>query len=112
MARRTAASTVQLMKFELPVIWRVNGATHAGRIELAGDQVTLTSKSETISFGAASVAAFAIERAPAQRLRGLPVLSVRLADGEIVRVASMGGAGSLHELACWVGARQPAATGT
>lgn len=112
MARRSVASTVQSMKFELPVIWSVDGATHAGRIQVAGDLVTLTSKDEAVSFGAASVAAFAIERAPAQRLRGLPVLCVRLADGEVVRVASMGGAGSLHELACWVGARQPAATGT
>lgn len=100
------------MKFQLPVIWRLNGATHAGRIELADDRVRLTSKSEVVSFDPSSVEGFAIERAPAQRLRGLPVLAVRLGGGEVVRVASMGGGGSLHELAAWVGARQPAATGT
>jgi hypothetical protein len=100
------------MKLELPVIWTVGGATHAGRIELVDDRVTLTSGIDSVSFAAATIAAFAIERAPAERLRGLPVLSARLADGRVVRVASLGGAGSLHELAAWVGARQPAATGT
>ena len=102
----------QLMRFELPVIWRVDGATHAGRLELADDDVTLTSKGERVRFAAASIAAAAIERAPAQRLRGLPVLALRLVGGDVVRVASMGGAGSLHELAARVSARHPAATGT
>lgn len=99
------------MKFELPVIWRVNGATHAGRLELGQDRVRLTSKTETVSFEASSVEGFAIERAPAQRLRGLPVLAVKLCGGDVVRVASMGGGGSLLELAAWVGSRQPAAAG-
>jgi hypothetical protein len=100
------------MRYELPVIWTTNGATHAGRLELVADQMKLISKGETISFGTASVAAFAIERAPEQRLRCLPVLSLKLADGDVVRVASMGGAGSLHELASRLGARQLGATGT
>jgi len=100
------------MRYELPVIWTTNGATHAGRLELVGDEMKLSSKRETLSFAAGSVAVFAIERAPEQRLRCLPVLSLRLADGDIVRVASMGGAGSLHELACRLGVRQLAATGT
>jgi hypothetical protein len=100
------------MTYELPVIWRVNGGTHAGRLALADDRVTLTSKTETLAFDVASVEELAIERAPAQRLRGLPVLVVRIDGGDVVRVASMGGGGSLHELASWVGGRQPAATGT
>ena len=100
------------MRFQLPVIWTVDGATHAGRIELADDRVKLTSKTDVVSFDPSSVEAFAIERAPEQRLRGLPVLAVRLGGGEVIRVASMGGGGSLHDLAAWVGARQPAATGT
>jgi len=103
---------VAAMRYELPVIWTTNGATHAGRLELVGDQMKLISKGETISFGAASVTAFAIERAPEQRLRCLPVLSMTLEDGDVLRVASMGGAGSLLELASRLGARQLAATGT
>lgn len=100
------------MRYELPVIWRVDGSTQAGRLELVDDRVVLSSKTKTMVFHAGSVAAFAIERAPEQRLRGLPVLSVRLAGGDVVRVASLGGAGSLHELAARVGACQPVATGT
>lgn len=100
------------MRFELPVVWRVNSATHAGRLTLEDERITLTSKTETVSFDTASVAAFAIERAPAQRLRGMPVLAITNGSGEVVRVASMGGGGSLQELAFWVGAGQLAATGT
>lgn len=100
------------VKFDLPVVWRADDATHAGRIELENDRIKLTSKKEVVTFDVSSVAGFAIERAPAQRLRGLPVLAIRLVGGEVVRIASMGGGGSLHELASWVGARQPAMTGT
>ena len=53
-----------------------------------------------------------IERSPARRLRGLPVLSLRLVGGEIVYVASMGGPGSLQDLAAAVGGGQPVGSGT
>lgn len=114
--RHDGAAAVSLygvcVKLELPVIWRVDGPTHAGRIELAQDRVRLTSKIETVSFETSSVEGVTIERGPGQRLRGLPVLAVDLGGGEVVRVASMGGGGSLHALASWVCARQPAPTGT
>lgn len=100
------------MRFELPVIWRVEGATHAGRLTLDDERITLTAKTETLAFDTAAVEAFAIERAPAQRLRGMPVLAVTTGRGEVVRVASLGGGGSLQELASLVGAGQLAATGT
>ena len=100
------------MRFDLPVIWSANGVMHAGRLTLEDGRITLTSKTATVSFDTASVEAFAIERAPAQRLRGMPVLAVEIGDGEVVRIASMGGGGSLQELASWVGAGQLAATGT
>lgn len=87
------------MRLELPAIWTFRGETRTGRVELVHDCVTLTAGDETVSFDAGSIAAFAIERAPAQRLRGLPVLALRLVDGGVVRIASLGGAGSLRELA-------------
>lgn len=99
------------MGFELPVIWTYRGVTRTGRIELLGGHVTLTSRHDRVSFDADDVETFAIERAPAQRLRGLPVLSIHL-DGEVLRIASMGGAGSLHELAARIGTLHPTASGT
>jgi hypothetical protein len=91
------------MRFELPVIWMLHGLTSAGRLDVAADRLTLTSGGRAFSFPLGSVASFAIERGPGQRLRGLPALSVRLKEGETVQVASLGGSGSLHQLAALVG---------
>lgn len=96
------------MRLELPVIWTFRDETYTGRVELVHDRVTLTARDETVSFDTGSIGTFSIERAPAQRLRGLPVLSLRLLDGDVVRIASMGGAGSLHELAARSVPRQSA----
>lgn len=97
---------------ELPVVWNLHGTTYAGSLRLAGDRLTLGSRSHTLTFLGASIASLGIERGPAQRLRGLPVLRLRLEGGIDVRVASLGGAGSLLELAASVAARQPTAAGT
>jgi hypothetical protein len=100
------------MSSDLPIVWNVHDATYAGGLRLSGDRVTLTSKSRTLSFLARSIASFGIERGPAQRLRGLPVLRIRLDGGIDVRVASLGGAGSLHELAASLASRQAVPAGT
>lgn len=98
--------------FVLPVVWVLHGKTSSGRLDVSADRVTLTSKGRAFSFPLRSIASFTIDRAPARRLRGLPVLSLRLNQGETVAVASMGGPGSLQQLAALVGARQPLANGT
>lgn len=100
------------MRFTLPVIWTRGGATRAGRLEALDDRLTLSSGDDAFMFPCESISGFVIERGPADRLRGLPVLRVRLTNGDVVRIASMGGAGSLHELATVIGGRQSAANGT
>jgi hypothetical protein len=100
------------MASDLPIVWNVRNATYAGGLRLTGDRLTLTSKSRTLSFLNRSIASFGIERGPAQRLRGLPVLRIRLDGGIDVRVASLGGAGSLHELAASIADRHGIAAGT
>jgi hypothetical protein len=100
------------MAFDLPVVWNVHDATYAGGLQLSGDRLTLTSKSFTLAVPGGSIVSLTIERAPGQRLRGLPVLHLRLDGGVDVRVASLGGAGSLHELAASLSARQALPTGT
>jgi hypothetical protein len=100
------------MSSELPVVWNVHDATYAGALRLGDDGLTLTSKTRTLAVPGGSIAALTIERAPGQRLRGLPVLRLRLGGGVDVRVASLGGAGSLHELAASLASCQALATGT
>lgn len=100
------------MRFELPVIWTSHDAISTGRLEVADDRVVLAARDRTFSFPLDSVVTSVVERGPARRLRGLPILSLRLAQGDCVEIASLGGAGSLHELALRVGARQAVASGT
>jgi hypothetical protein len=100
------------MTFTLPVIWSSGGVTHTGRLDLLEERLALSSRDETVSVAFEAVAGFAIERGPGQRLRGLAALRISLSGGDVLRIASMGGAGSLHELAALLGGRQPALNGS
>ncbi len=96
--------TVGPVKKTFPVIWALHGRTHTGKLEALKDRVELSSRGHTLSFPRTAVAHYAVERGAGMRIRGLPVLSVALSGGELVRVASLGGAGSLHEIAALVAA--------
>ena len=100
------------MDLQLPVIWTLHGTTLPGRVDVSGERVELTSRGRAFAFPLDLVSNFTIDRAPARRLRGLPVLCLRLVGGEAVAVASMGGPGSLQDLAAAVGGHQPRETGT
>jgi hypothetical protein len=102
----------EVMRFTLPVVWSHAGATRAGLLVAFEGRVTLSAREGSFAFGLDSVETFTIERGPAERIRGLPALCVRLAGGDVLRIASMGGAGSLHELSALLGRRQPAVNGT
>jgi len=99
------------MELQLPVIWNFQGTTSPGKLDLSQDRVALTSRGRAFAFPLGSIATLVIERGPARRLRGLPVLSLLLVGGDTVTVASMGGPGSLQDLAAAVG-RQSGAAGT
>jgi hypothetical protein len=100
------------MELQLPVVWTLHDQTSAGRLEISGGRLVLTSRGRSFAFPIGSIATFMIDRAPARRLRGMPVLSLRLVGGETMLVASLGGAGSLQDLAAVMGGRQPVASGT
>lgn len=97
------------MEFQLPVIWALHGTTTSGRLDVSHGRIELTSRRRAFAIPLGSIAAFMIERGPARRLRGLPVLSLQLDGGDTVTVASMGGPGSLQDLANVVGGRQAGA---
>ena len=86
------------MRKTFPVIWALHGRTHTGKLEVLKERVGLTSRGYTFSFPRAAVVNSVVERTAESRIRGLPAVTVQLMGGEIVRVASLAGAGSLHEL--------------
>jgi hypothetical protein len=100
------------MDLQLPVIWTLNGTTSSGRADVSRDRFELTSRHRAFAFPLGSVVAAMIERSPARRVRGLPALSLRLAGGDVVYVASMGGPGSLRDLASAVADAQACESGT
>ena len=100
------------MELQLPVIWMLHGTTSPGRVDVSRGRLELTSRGRAFAFPLGSVVTSMIERSPARRLRGLPVLSVGLDGGDTVAVASMGGPGSLQDLAAAVVGAQAGASGT
>jgi hypothetical protein len=86
------------MRQTFPIIWAFLGATHTGRFELIGDRLELSGRGSTLGFSLDQVTGYVVERGPARRLRGLPVLALQLAGGSTVAVASVGGVGTLHDL--------------
>ena len=91
-----------------PVVWELDGETYTGGLELRQGRVTLTGVDRVLSFCAGSVEHADIEREPSDRIRGLPVIRIVLREGERLRIASIGGLGSLNEIAEQLGAFQEA----
>jgi hypothetical protein len=87
------------MKGTAAILWTLHGRVHSGRLEALSDRLELTGRGVTLAIPLDSIQEFAIERGPAARLRGLAVLTLRLVEGDVVRVASLQGTGVLHELA-------------
>jgi hypothetical protein len=82
------------------VVWSVAGGnTGSGRLEARPDRFDLHGRDEDFSMVFAELAGAAIVRRQADRLRGLPALVLTRPGGATVRIASLEGAGVLHELA-------------
>ena len=84
------------------VIWKLDGRLRAGSLDVVDDRLVLRGRGRTASIPLARVAHSTIERRPAMRLKGLPVLTMVLVDGGVLRVASLERAGALYELAALV----------
>jgi hypothetical protein len=81
------------------VLWSDGAAVRSGRLETYRDRIELHGRDGAVTLPFDAVADAAIARGHEDRLRGLPVLVVRLQDGSCLRVASLDGPGVLHELA-------------
>jgi hypothetical protein len=87
------------MKRNYAVVWSSNGKTEAGRLEPYADRFELHGRERRLSIPFARLISATIVRERNERLLGLPVLSLRLSGQAPVRIASLEGAGHLHELA-------------
>jgi hypothetical protein len=80
-------------------LWALHGRIHAGSAELDDERLQFRARGRAVSIPLGSIAQFTIERGPAARINGLPVLTLFLMEGDCVRLASLEGVGVLHELA-------------
>jgi hypothetical protein len=87
------------MRKTFPVIWSLHGNTNAGKLEVTKERIELSSRGYTFAFPRDSVFHFVVDRGAESRIRGLAAITISLAGGEVVRIASLGGAGSLHDVA-------------
>jgi hypothetical protein len=94
------------MRSTFPVLWSLHGVLATGRLDIEDDRLTLTARTRSVSFPVASIADRVLERGRARRIRGLPALTLGLRGGEQVRIASLGGAGSLQEISILLGCSQ------
>ena len=104
MASRVFGPSVRSMRRTFPVIWSLHGDTQTGKLEVTKERMELTSRGYTFAFPAIPSPNSTSNAAPGPQIRGLPSLRIRLVGEHVVRVASLGGAGSLHEISALLAA--------
>jgi hypothetical protein len=88
------------VKRSYAVVWSSGGDdVESGRLDPFDDRFDLCGRGRSLSIPLAGLLSAAIARGRGERLRGLPVLVLRQRSGALVRIASLEGAGALHELA-------------
>jgi len=87
------------MKGTCAILWTLHGRVHAGSLEALADRFELGARGRVVAIPFDSIAQFTIERGPAARINGRPVLTLFLVEGDVVRLASLEGTAVLHELA-------------
>jgi hypothetical protein len=87
------------MRPSYAVAWSSPSGAGSGRLESHPTGFELHGRGSSTTVPFAGIEAAAIARGHADRLHGLPVLALDLLGGARVRIASLEGAGALHELA-------------
>jgi hypothetical protein len=81
------------------VVWSRGDEIGSGRLDPFADRFDLCGRERSISIRFSEVLGAEIARRQGERLRGLPVLVLRQMSGAPVSIATLEGAGVLHELA-------------
>ena len=99
--------TPKSKKRSYAVLWSVDGATGPGRLEVVHETLELHGRDRRLSIPLAELTGALIARNNGDRLRGLPALVLTRRTGPELRIASLEGAGALHELAARLGEAGP-----
>ncbi len=99
--RSSAAASAALLpaRRSYAVLWSSGDDIRTGRLDPYSDRLHLCGRDRSFSITFSELSSAAIARGQRDRLRGLPVLVLRRIVGAPVRIASLEGAGVLHELA-------------
>jgi hypothetical protein len=97
----SAAASAALLPVErsYAVVWSSGAEIRSGRLDPFADRFELCGRERSFSIPFSELLGAAIARGRGERLRGLPVLVLRPIGGGSVRIATLEGAGVLHELA-------------
>lgn len=81
------------------VVWSGGPDIRSGSLESSGDGFVLRARDRQVPVPFSELTGAWIARGEADRLRGLPVLALSMAGGNVLRIATLEGAGVLYELA-------------
>lgn len=84
------------------VVWEQQQVVASGGLTVLPEGFELHGRDRLLSIAFSDVRVASIARGRRERLRGLPVLMLRLHGGASLRIASLEGRGGLHELAAHV----------
>ncbi len=82
----------------LAILWTIGTELHSGQLNLSRGRLELRSRRHALSVPLASIVGCAIDRGPAARIRGLPVLRLELAEKVVLRIASLESVTALSDL--------------
>jgi hypothetical protein len=86
------------MKQAYAVLWSENGTFASGRLDSLADAFELAGRGQRLTIPFAELRGASIARGRKDRLHGLPVLELVRDGRPPLRIASLEGAGVLHEL--------------
>ena len=83
----------------LAILWTIGADLHTGHLNLVRDRLDLRSRHHVLSIPLDTIERCSIDRGPAVRIRGLPVLRLELTNDVVVRIASLESITALVDLA-------------
>ena len=86
------------MERSYAVVWSTDGGVGCGRLDSLADGFELCGRDCRLSIAFSELIRASISRGYQDRLHGLPVLALDVRGRTPVRIASLEGAGVLHEL--------------
>ena len=93
------------MRKTFPVLWSLHGDTHTGKLEVTKERHRADARADTRSrFPAIPSSTSSSNAAPRRGSEGSPRSRCASSVSDVVRIASLAGAGSLHEISALLAA--------